>query len=136
MKPDRIKAALLNSKINLIGIVDLEQASIKQIYPGGKTFNVQTELEIDNRKSYFDEGECTDQYIYALSSKGVKVGEKANIETAPISQLDVFDWNGNYIYKVDLGERIRLISVDNNQRYLYAVNTDDAIIRYDLSALK
>ncbi|WP_455961827.1 BF3164 family lipoprotein [Bacteroides bouchesdurhonensis] len=136
LKPDRKKAVLLYSKINLIGIVDLEQASIKQIYPGGKTFNVQTELEIDNRKSYFDEGECTDQYIFALSSKGGKVSDKANIETAPISQLDVFDWNGNYIYKVDLGERIRIISVDNNQRYLYAVNTDDAIIRYDLSALK
>lgn len=122
--------------LNLISIVDLETAHIKQIYSGGRKFDIKTELEMDNRSSYFDEGECTDQFIFALSSKGVKVSEKENYEMTFSSQLDVYDWNGHYIYKADLGERIRLISVDSNQRYLYAISSDDTIIRYELFRLE
>lgn len=136
LKPDRKKVALLYGMVNLIGIVDLEEAHIKQIYPGGKKFDVQTELAGNNHRSYFDEGECTDQYLFALSSKKIKVGNKEGVDNTRIAQIDIYDWDGHYRYKADLDEPIRIFSVDNNQRYLYAVNTGDAIIRYDLSALQ
>ncbi|ADV44720.1 hypothetical protein [Bacteroides helcogenes] len=121
LKPDRKKVALLYSMVNLISIVDIEKAQIKQIYPEGRKFDIQDELKRDNRSSCLDEGECTDQYIFALSSN---------------SQIDIYNWDGRYVYKADLGDKIRMFSVDNNQKFLYAVNSDDAIIRYDLSALK
>ncbi len=135
LKPDHTKMALLYNFVNLISIADLNEGKIKKIYPAGKKFDIEKALDVDSRCAYFNEGEGTDRYIFALSSKSIKVNQQENADIPFTSRLDIYDWDGNYIYQTDLGERIRLFSVDNKQKYMYAVNDNDSIIRYDLSLL-
>ncbi len=51
------------------------------------------------------------------------------------SKLEIYDWDGNYLHKINLDQPILMFALDNKYGYMYAVTTDDELIRYNTQEL-
>lgn len=53
------------------------------------------------------------------------------VEGSGRPHIHVFDWNGNFLCDLSLGEKIKAISCDSD-KFIYGVDQNDRIYRYDL----
>lgn len=132
LKPDRSKVALFYRFFDMVSIADLKSGNVVQIIPEGKSINSSIVKDIDSRCLYYKMGKCTDDYIFGLYAGGLSVLKENDSRFNENCSLRVYDWNGNLLYNYPFGDNIRMFTVDEDQRFLYAVTDSDSIIRYDL----
>ena len=75
----------------------------------------------------------TQDYIFA-TYKGVPISS-TNAKDQGTS-IHIFDWNGHFLYDINVTENIDNMAFDNHTGYLYChERIEDRIVRYDLSYL-
>ena len=82
---------------------------------------------------YYEGATSTPEYIFAT------------YKDVPLSRLNergqgtfvhVFDWEGNFIYNIEVSENIDNIAYDARTGHLYChEKTEDRIVRYDMSGI-
>lgn len=50
--------------------------------------------------------------------------------------IHVYDWDGKFIYDIEIEEKLKTISFDKSSEILYGVDINDKIYKYDFSGLK
>lgn len=130
LKPNRSQIAMLYSYFPILTIANIETGEIKQIHFSSSEYNVENAIKHDTRCMFWGEGEATDEYIFGLSWNGCKVAQLDEDNIYPV--LYVFNWKGEPIYQYVFDRNIQMISVDDKQKYLYAVDSEDKIYRYAL----
>ena len=90
------------------------------------------ESDMSDAKYYYHRVVSTNNYIYALwCGKTVEETLRGGIS---FDTIHVFNWNGEFKYKLKLDHLVSSISIDASHKYLYALNTDSQFIyRYKLN---
>ncbi|WP_237038563.1 BF3164 family lipoprotein [Phocaeicola faecalis] len=132
LNPDRSKVALFYRFFDMVSIADLKSGKVVQIIPNGKSINSSIVRDINSRCLYYKMGKCTDDYILGLYAGGLSVLKENDPRSNENCSLRIYNWDGNLLYNYPFGNNIRMFTVDESQRFLYAVTDSDSIIRYDL----
>ena len=56
------------------------------------------------------------------------------IQQSVVPHIHVFDWDGNFLYDVQVQENLKVIAAGEG-KVLYGVDENDDVYRYDLSSL-
>ncbi len=86
-----------------------------------------------NTYEYYSGAAVSQDYIFA-SYVGQSLGEiaKGNYTTS----IHIFDWEGNWLYDIKVGEKVDAMAYDSRGKYLYAIDkTEDRLVRYDFTEL-
>ena len=82
---------------------------------------------------YYTGVTSTQDYIFA-TYKGVPISSTYNKDQG--TSIHIFDWNGHFLYDINVTENIDNMAFDNHTGYLYChERIEDRIVRYDLSYL-
>ena len=82
---------------------------------------------------YYTGVTSTQDYIFA-TYKGVPISSTYDKDQG--TSIHIFDWNGHFLYDIDVTENIDNMAFDNRTGYLYChERIEDRIVRYDLSFL-
>lgn len=130
VKPDSKKIAQSVMYLQQINIIDLETGDVKGFRIKGTPGFSIFEKDINKVKTNYSSLEADNNYIYALYRE-----VSAHIsDTTTTSQLHIFNWNGNLIRKYDLGQIVKLITLDPVNNILYGRNNaTEKMYRYDLN---
>jgi hypothetical protein len=128
LKPDNTKFVMPIWYFRQIGIVNIQTGEIKG-YAFCENFPKYMELEkmeMSNKRYYFRA--CVDDdFIYAAIKEGDNV------------LIDIFDWNGNYLKRLNLDKNMdEFMALDTKNKYLYILaigEKEEEIYRYDVSYL-
>jgi hypothetical protein len=84
------------------------------------------------RKAGFSSLTSGDKYIYALFSG--RTFEEYEMEVRLCNTIFMLDWDGNSVKKITTKEKIKSITVDDNEKMLYAIihAPNPMIVRYQL----
>lgn len=132
LKPDRSKVVLFYRFFDMVSIADLKSGKVVQVIPSGKSINPNKVIDIDLRCLYYKMGKCTNDYIFGLYAGGLSVLKEDDPISNKNSSLRIYNWNGDLLYNYAFESNIRIFTVDERQRFIYAVTDSDSIIRYDL----
>ena len=99
---------------------------MKILYTGGEKPN--WEKAIGTPKEHYSKLQCDEKYIWAMTTDHTDPSHL-------YSKLEVYDWDGNYLHKINLDQPILMFALDNKHGYMYAVTTDDELIRYNTQEL-
>ena len=82
---------------------------------------------------YYTGVTSTRDYIFA-TYKGVPLSKTYNKGQG--TSIHIFDWDGNFLYDIDVAENIDKLAFDRRTGYLYChERSEDRIIRYDLNRI-
>lgn len=123
---DRKQLVIAYRGFPLLSIVDIANGKVLNLHIGGEKVN--WEKGINNPKECFTEIDCNDRYIWASS-----LDESSSAEYN--SCINVFDWKGKYLYKIHLDKRLSASNMDEKNGYMYAITTNDTLVRYDMKEL-
>lgn len=128
LKEDREKIALFMRFMPVFSITDIESGVSKQFFPFGKEENLQKYIDIPGH--YYWSAYSTTDRIVALYKGGV---DPLAIEDESLhSYFHIFDWNGRLLYKIEVEDNIKCISLNGKTGDVYAVLMNDEIKRYSL----
>lgn len=120
-----IVAAMRNSnQVNFYGIKSGDRHAIKI-----SRDKIPLQKEFGNGHEFYCDITSNSRYVFALymnQSSDDAYEKKKNME------IYVFDWDGNYIKSLETKEYINKISVDKENKWLYALDLDGNIYRYSL----
>ena len=84
---------------------------------------------------YYNNAESTADYIMALYLDK-KRDDIVKGRSGPSPHIHIFDWEGNFLYALQIDENISRIAYDSGRKFMYGLDTDEGrIYRYDLSGL-
>lgn len=133
IKPDNKKIAMGMWMFPQINILDIETGELKG-------FRINKDIDfnyvINTHKKlrlYYKAISVDDTYIYALYSDAF-IEDGLEGYRAPANKIHIFDWNGNFVRKITLDQKILAMTLDPVRKYLYCINTEDIIYYYDLSS--
>ncbi|MBE7401153.1 hypothetical protein IN666_16855 [Bacteroides fragilis] len=126
IRSDCRKLAIAYRLFNIINIVDIPTGKVKTLYTGGEKPN--WEKAIGTPKEHYSKLQCDEKYIWAMTTDHTDPSHL-------YSKLEVYDWDGNYLHKINLDQPILMFALDNKHGYMYAVTTDDELIRYNTQEL-
>lgn len=130
IKPDLSKIAMGMLMFNQINILDLKGNNNFTITTAtGNTYLSKKYLDEHDPIVYYCDLECTDKYIYALFVNQ-KLSEWQRI--AHPTEIHVFDWNGNAIYKLKTKETLLNIDIDETEQKIYGLATEEQVFTYDI----
>ena len=95
----------------------------------GNTYLSKKYLDEHEPIIYYCDLECTDKYIYALYVNQ-KMSEWQRI--AHPTEIHVFDWNGNAVYKLKTQETLLNIDIDETGQKIYGLATEEQVFIYDI----
>lgn len=125
LKNDRKKIASFMRFIPMLAITDIETGSSKQIFPFGKEEELESYIE---KPGHYYWSVCsTDNRIVALYKGGIDPRE---LEDVSVSYLHIYDWEGRLLYKMEIEDNIKCISLSEEAGMIYAVLMNDEIKRY------
>lgn len=133
LNPDRSKVVLFYRFFDMVSIVDLKSGQVVQLIPSGKSIDPNKVRDIDLRCLYYKMGKCTNDYILGLYAGGLSVLKEDNPIFNKNCFLRIYNWNGDLLYNYPFKSNIRMFTIDESQRFIYAVTDSDSIIRYDLN---
>lgn len=82
---------------------------------------------------YYGEAASSPDYLFALYN-GESLGEIARGEAE--STIQIFDWQGNYLYEIKTNDDIGDLAYDSKNKRLYCLESrTGGIIRYDMSEI-
>jgi len=126
LSSDRKKIVLFMRFMPVFSITDIETGCSKQFFPFGKEENIEKYIEMPGH--YYWSACTTDNCIIALYKGGVEP-QKLN-DDGVNSYLHIFDWKGRLLYKIEIEDNIKCISLDERSGILYAVLMNDDIKKY------
>ncbi len=135
VKPDGSKIAQSMIYLDQINIIDVESGEIRGFrVEGSPDFSVFRKAP--DIKWYHFDIQCDDRYIYSLYS-----GEKYESDQKKVvlpHLVHVYDWEGNFVRKLDLGQGVARIWIDPaNTNLLYTMNYNtETLCRYDLNQMQ
>jgi hypothetical protein len=134
LKPDKSKIAMGMERLSQINILDLETGNLK----GFRLKNTPdfgdiplTNESIRNRiKFYYTDLCVSDNHIYTLYADAFL----EDIETYPFQSkwVHIYDWDGNFIKKLELEHVASQIAFDYVNNLLYTYNENDEIYCYKI----
>lgn len=83
-------------------------------------------------KEYYSGATATSEYIIAAYRH---LPLKSMSESGHGTSIHVFDWDGNFLFDIKVSEDVGNITYDCIHKYLYCLDMDGGIIRYDLSEI-
>lgn len=125
---DRKKIVSFMRFMPMFSITDIATGCSKQFFPFGKEEKIEKYIEMPGH--YYWSVCTTDNRIIALYKGGVEP-QKLN-DDGLNSYLHVFDWEGRLLYKIEIEDNIKCISLDGQNGILYAVLMNDNIKKYQV----
>lgn len=131
MKPDKSKMAMFMTLLPQINILDIETGALKSIRIAGEPGFEYLKGRVEDLKEFYLFSDADDKYIYALYAPKSYTDPKVTIEKC---MLHVFDWEGNFVYKLYISEALNQIRVDLKNKVVYGVSfSTEEVFRYPLS---
>lgn len=125
IRPDFKKTIKAYTYINQILISNIETKKQLWLTKLGYLPTIE-EMSID--KEQYHVGTCCTQDFFLVSCAR-RYDNKGNI---PKRYLEVYDWDGNLLWHLDIKQAVWYPYIDEVNGYLYSVNEDDEIWRYDI----
>lgn len=116
--PDRTKIVMLMTMLPQINILDVETGTLKGITISGSP-GFEDLKECDDFRQYYSFSDVDDKYIYGLYIDKSYTDFKATVNTC---MINVFDWEGNFVYKLYVGNGLDQIQIDSKNRIMYGVS--------------
>lgn len=129
MKPDKSKILIAMTLLPQINILDVETGIVKGVRIAGTPGFEYLKGKVEDFKEYYLFSDADDRYIYALYAP------KSYIEPGVPTNcmVHVFDWEGNFVYKLYAPEALNQIQVDLNHKLMYGVSfSTEEVFRYRL----
>lgn len=118
--------------INQMNMIFPEDHGRKALVIGERTVEyydaIDRDTGLENRTYYCDMAVSNDR-IYGL---WMDQPYDDAYEKPQQQEIHVFDWHGNPIQKFIVNEYITKFTVDNREKYLYGIDPNEAIYRYDI----
>lgn len=132
VKPDDSQIALVGCWSNHICIFNVDFSEIKPlaIYDKMISINEIAATERPDRVMFYSWADVTNQYLYCLY---VNQPEKDRRYHSGNEEFHIFDWEGNPIMNIVISENIMFFAVDEKNKCLYGLTSDEKIYRYDLA---
>lgn len=128
ISPDREKVAVAYEYMNQLMLMDLTTLQSRWITPESVLpLPYGEELEYN---MYYSGVCCTNERIFAF--RAFPVDPRLNRKEERIVQ--VFDWKGHLKYQLNVSHPLKYPFLDEEKGYLYAMDEEDAIRRYDIRA--
>lgn len=135
IKPDNNKIAMGMWMFPQINILDVKSGELKG-------FRINKNIDFNYIKNtskklrlYYKTISVDNAHIYALYSEAFIEDGLEGFRT-PANTIHVFDWDGNFVRKIILDQKILNMTLDPVKKYLYCINNEDVIYYYDLSPVK
>jgi len=127
MKPDRSKIAMVMPLMNKINILDIESGKVKSV---AKKNSPNLNIVFSGRpvRYYYVDILSDNHCIYAMEGDP----DQSHRFTG---RINVFDWDGNFVKVLQIGEDATVFAFDPVRRMLYAKNDLEEITVYDLNFL-
>lgn len=137
---ERNMAALVMLSIPQINFLNLEDGTVHSVAVDRKykewrnILTAATDIPSYMKTTqYYNDAESTPDYIMALYV-GRKREDIINGKPGPSPRIHIFDWEGKFLYDLQISEHISRIAFDSKRRFMYGLDTDEgSIYRYDLS---
>lgn len=132
LKPDKNRIAMLGGNLNSICIYDVSFSNTiyRTIYDESISLEKNIKLKEEDRTVYYSDSRLTDQYIYGLY---LSQPEKNRRYHSGNEEIHIFDWEGNPVMKIVVAENIMFFTVDEKNKCLYGLTSDEKIYKYDLT---
>jgi len=143
VSPNLSKCVLVHRFIDIIDIVDLENKKVVGVM--GKDsydFNYFSTIEDASLltkavKAYNINASVTDDYIFQLKSD-LSILEMLEIEENDeipyTSTVIVSNWDGHILHKFIINDVLRAIAYDEKNKFLYGVDNNGALFKYNVSS--
>ena len=128
LRKDNNKIASFMRFMPMFSITDIESGFSKQFFPFGKEDKLQN--YIDAPGHYYWSAYSTTEYIVALYKGGVDPRSLGDEQLN--SYFHIFDWEGRLLYKIEVEDNIKCISLNDKTGEVYAVLMNDEIKHYNL----
>lgn len=92
----------------------------------------KTIMESSGGMFYYADACTSDTYLFALYY-GVTTGDWMKDEYS--AHIHVFDKDGNFLWDISLSEQLKTMACDASTGFLYGVDEEDRIYRYDMSGI-
>lgn len=128
LKKDNKKVVTFMRFIPMFSITDIESGFSKQFFPFGKEDKLQN--YIDTPGHYYWFAFSTAERIVALYKGGV---DPRSLEDEKLnSYFHIFDWEGRLLYKIEVEDNIKCMTMNEKTGDVYAVLMNDEIKRYHI----
>ncbi|WP_455671712.1 BF3164 family lipoprotein [Phocaeicola sp.] len=134
--PDHKKIAMGMTYVGQLNILDVETGDLKGYrLKESSDFKYLTNHPQESCTVYYPRISVDEKYIYALYN-GRKIQELIDTGHQDESAIiHVYDWEGNPVVCLHTDKRFANMSLDPVQKYLYAIDPNQDITRYDMSFL-
>ncbi len=116
------KAMVYDDKISFVNYNDEHK----------KTYKHKKCIVDDKGWIYYGAITSNDKYVYALF---VNQSNEDSFRVKKTMEIHVFNWDGDHYKTLRTEEYIIDISIDRNNRYMYGVDSDGNIYKYNLSEI-
>lgn len=82
----------------------------------GSSENYERNLDAEDKIVYYQDIFCTNNFIYLLFS-----GEKEGLNAKSV--VEIFDYDGNFVYMISLDRPLSMILLDENNKNLYGFDS-------------
>lgn len=123
IKPSKDKIALFYTYMDAIIIIDLNSKNKTKV--GLSNMGLNTKYAIQQKAQMHYEAFATDSLIF-----GLRKDKNSN------AVLHVYDWSGNFKYKLYLNANVLFFSINEKNKMLYGIDADDHILAYDLKDME
>lgn len=132
LKTDHSKIALVGWNNNYICILDADFSASKPltIYGKGTSINKTLATNPPERILYYSCENGTNRYLYSLY---INQPEKNRQYHTGNEEIHIFDWEADPILNIVIPENILFFAVDERNKCLYGLTSDERIYKYDLS---
>lgn len=106
----------------------IHSVAVDKSYRGWKSV-LDKMLDFDSIEYYTAANSASDLLFAVYKGQPIRVKDYT-------SSIHIFDWNGNFLYEINVEESLTNLAFDSRTGYLYAVaKPDNRIVRYDLGFL-
>ena len=133
IKADKTKIAMAMGMFAQINIIDIKTGTIKGLrIANTPDFTYLTKDPKAFREFYIDIN-IDDYHIFCLYLDKLIYGNERSSYSA--NELHVFNWKGDFFYKIILDKHSSEIAFDPVKKQLYSLTPEDLLYSYDLSFL-
>ena len=135
IKPDKSKVAMGMRMVSQINILDLESGKLLGFRHRNTPDYSFLEKDPFNFRVYYHQICVDDDYIYGLYLNNNLTDIEINLDFAT-SEIHIFDWEGNFVKRVILDQKMDQIAVDLKNRTLYGYNTvEEELYAYEVGEI-
>lgn len=132
IKPDGSKIAQGMCYLDQINIIDLQSGKVEGFRIEGSPDFTLFAKDLSKCKKYYLNCQADYNYIYALYAGNPMYPEDGIFKQSHM--LHIFDWEGRFVAKCDLGQPVDYLGLDRVNNILYAMDSRaEKLFAYDLA---